>query len=120
MSKIHVLTGSGSNLYTVVVHIAAPVGNNSAGVSWVDALKNSGRATESLLTVGNGAGQITQAELNQIQAGTLIEGAFQWGDNPGWTNAQRIADLDIRATQLTNELLARYAAELKFFGFVRS
>ncbi len=119
MSKIHVLTGGGNNVYTVVVHIAAPAGNNSAGVAWADALKNSGRAT-SILTVGTGPGQIQNSEMNAITGGTLIEGSFQWGDDPSWNNAQRQADLDIRATQLTDELLTRYAQELKYFGFVRA
>ncbi len=119
MAKIHVLTGGGQNVFTVVVHIAAPAGNNSAGVSWADALKNSGRAM-SILTVGTGAGQIQQNEMNSILNGSLIEGSFQWGDDPAWTNQQRIEDLDLRATQLTTELLARYGQELKYFGFVRA
>lgn len=119
MSKIHVLEGSGINTFTVAVHAATPAGNNAAGTLWADAIKNSGRAT-SIMAVGNAAGQITQAEMNQVQGGTVIEGVFQWGDDPAWTNAQRQADLDLRATQLVTELLARYQQELKYFGFVRA
>lgn len=119
MSKIHVLTGGSNNVYSVVVHIASPVGNNAAGVPWSDAVKNSGRAL-SVLKVGTGPGQILQAELDSIIAGTLIEASFSWGDNPIWTNTERIADLDLRATQLTTELLARWGAELRYFGFVRA
>lgn len=119
MSKIHVLAGNGSNLYTVVVHANTPAGNNGAGVLWSDAIKNSGRAT-SIMTAGTGPGQIQNAELNNVANGTIIEGSFAWGDDPAWTNAQRQADLDLRATQLVNELLARYQSELRYFGFIRT
>jgi hypothetical protein len=119
MSKIHVLEGAGHNLFTVVVHANTPAGNNSAGTSWADAIKNSGRAT-SILTVGTGPGQIQQNEMNSITNGAIIEGSFQWGDDPAWSNAQRTADLDIRAQQLVDELLARYSQELKYFGFTRA
>jgi hypothetical protein len=119
MAKIHVLAGGSNNVYTVVVHAPTPAGSNAAGVLWSDALKNSGRA-KSILTVGNGPGQITQAEMNQVTSGSLIEGNFQWGDDPNWDNATRQSDLDLRATQLTNDLLAQYGAELKYFGFTRT
>jgi hypothetical protein len=119
MAKIHVLSGAGADVYTVVVHAAAPAGNNLAGVPWADAIKNSGRAV-SILTVGTGAGQIGNAEMNQITNGATIEGSFAWGDDPAWTNAERQADLDVRATQLVTALLARYQQELKYFGFIRT
>ena len=119
MAKIHVLSGAGPNVYTVVVHAPTPAGNNLAGISWATAIQNSGRAI-SQLAVGTGAGQITQAELNQVTAGTVIEAALQWGDNPAWTNVERQADLDLRATQLVGEVLARYQQDLKYFGFTRT
>jgi hypothetical protein len=119
MAKIHVLEGSGNNVFTVVVHATTPAGNNAAGIPWTDAIKNSGRAT-SILTVGTGPGQIQNAEMNSITNGALIEGSFAWGDDPTWTNTQRQADLDLRASQLVTELLARYQQELKYFGFTRT
>lgn len=119
MAKIHVLSGAGQNVFTVAVHATTPAGNNSAGTPWTDAIKNSGRAT-SILEVGTGPGQIQQNEMNQITSGALIEGSFAWGDDPTWNDTQRITDLDLRATQLTNDLLARYAQELKYFGFTRT
>jgi hypothetical protein len=115
MARIHILTGSTGGVYTAVVHTATPAGNNVANVLWSDALKNSGRAV-TVMTVGNGAGQISQAEANQIAAGTLIEGVFQWGDNAAWSNAERQADLNIRANQLIAEMLAQYQMELRLFG----
>lgn len=119
MAKIHVLSGGTNNVYTVAVHATVPAGNNAAGTAWTDAVKNSGLAT-SILTVGTGAGQILQNEMNQITSGTLVEGSFQWGDDPNWNNAERQADLDLRATQLTTELLASLQKQLKYFGFTRT
>lgn len=119
MSKIHILAGSGLGVYTAIVHIPTPTGSNSAGVLWTDVVKNSGR-TKTIMSVGIGPGQITQSEVDQMVAGTLIEGSFQWQDDPNLSAAARTADLDLRATQLTNELLARYAVELKYFGVTRS
>ena len=118
MSNIHVLAGAGLNRYTVVVHVATPAGNNAAGVPWSTAIVNAKRNTTVLLT-GNGVGQITAAEAAQVAAGTVLEGSFDWGDDPAWTNGQRIADLDTRAAQLAAELLGRTGADLKYFGFTR-
>jgi hypothetical protein len=119
MAKIHILEGGTANVYTAVVHVNTPAGNNGAGVSWATAIANSGN-NNSVMTVGNGPGQIATNEMNQIQSGAVIEGVFQWGDDPNWTNAERLADLDLRATQLVTELLAKYQAQLKYFGFTRS
>lgn len=119
MPKIHILSGSPNGTYTAVVHIATPAGNNSSGVLWSDALKNSG-LNKTVMPVGTGPGQITSAEQTQITNGTLIEGVMQWQDDPAMNNTQRLADLDLRATQLTDELLARYAVELKYFGITRA
>lgn len=115
MARLHILQASGYNVYTVVVHAPTPAGNNLAGVSWATALQNSGLAGTQL-TIGNGPGQISQSEANQIASGTIIEAAFQWGDDPGWTNQQRLDDLNVRATQAVNEVIAEFRQRLKFFG----
>lgn len=119
MPKIHILNGGTDGVYTAIVHIATPVGNNSAGFLWSDVIKFSGRA-KSRLTAGAGPGQTTQAELDQIAAGTLIEGIMLWQDTPSMNNTQRAADLDQQATQLTNDLLANWSSELKWFGITRT
>lgn len=119
MSKIHVLQGAGPNLYQVVIHAPAPVGNNDAGVSWATAISNSGHNT-SVMPVGNGPGQISQAELNQIQSGSVIEGTFVWQNDLTWTPTERAADLDLRATQLAADLSANYLANLRLFGMTRA
>lgn len=119
MSKIHILTGNGGNLFTAVVHSPTPVGNNSAGVSWATAIQNSGMAT-TILPVGNGAGQNTQSEANQIAAGTVFETVVPYEDDPNRTNAERLADLDLRASQAVAEQQAGLQAKLKFFGLTRN
>ncbi len=117
MSRLHVLNLTGSNTYRVIVHATTPVGNNSAGISWATALQNSGLAG-SRMTIGTGPGQILQAEADQVTAGTVIEAPFYWQDNPAWDNTTRQNDLNARATEAVNNVLADYAARLKYFGFV--
>jgi hypothetical protein len=116
MARLHILQQSGINVYGVVVHAPTPVGNNSAGVPWSVAIQNAGFANTSL-PVGNGPGQITQAEANQVEAGTLIEARFQWGNDPSWTNQERQDDLAVRAQQAVDDVTANLVARLKFFGF---
>lgn len=116
MSRMHILQQAGINVYNVVVHAPTPAGNNSAGVSWATAIQNAGMGVTQL-RVGNGPGEITQNEANQVSGGTLIEAMFQWGDDPAWTNAQRTADLNIRAQQAVDSVTADISRQLKFFGF---
>lgn len=119
MARIHILEGSGLNLYRVVVHDAAPAGDNVVGVAWSDAIKNSGNNV-SQMTVGNGPGQIATAENNNVTNGTVIEGSFVWQNNPTWTNAERQADMDLRATQLIQELQDTLQARLRLYGATRT
>lgn len=116
--KIHVLTGDGI-AYSVVIHAPVPAGNNLAGVPWSTAIQNSGKNT-SVLPTGNGPGQIAAAELAQIQAGTLVEAVLSFGDNPSWTQAERIAELDRQASRLVQDTLNRLQDELKYFGATRA
>lgn len=115
--RIHVLDGDENGIFRVIVHAPVPAGNNSAGVSWADAIKNSGRAVTAL-TVGNGAGQITSTEANQIAAGTLVEATASVAIYPGMT-PQEIADrLNFEATQAVALLQASLSKQLKYFGAV--
>src|SRR3954453_7409949 len=81
MARVHILTRTGPDQYSAVVHATVPSGNNAAGFPWPDCIKNSGQATI-VMTVGTGAGQIAQSEANQITSGTVIEAQFTWEDNP--------------------------------------
>lgn len=117
MPRMHIMeqVNPGQNLYSVIVHAPAPAGNNSANVPWATAIVNAGLAV-SQMTVGNGAGQITQSEQNQVAAGSVIEAAFLWGDDPSWDNATRLADLNTRAGQAVAEITSNLQARLKQFG----
>ena len=115
MARLHILQQTGTNLYDVVVHAPTPAGNNQAGVAWSTAIVNAGLARTSM-TQGNGPGQIATAEANQVTAGSVIEARFQWGDDPTWTNPQRLADLNTRADQAVADVLANYTERLKQFG----
>lgn len=125
MARMHILEQSQPNVFNVIVHAPTPAGNNGAGLAWSAVvaaaqtrLNRDGVVvgpTSAMLT-GTGPGQITAAEAAEIAAGTVIEATFQWGDDPAWTNAQRLADLNTRATQAVNEVLANYAARLRQFG----
>ncbi len=113
--RMHILQSSGLNLYTVIVHAPTPAGNNSAGVAWSTAIQNAGLAGTQM-TVGNGAGQITSNESNQVSAGTVIEASLPWEDNPAWDAATRLADLNARAAIAVNSAIADLSARLKWFG----
>src|SRR5690349_20634272 len=107
MSKLHILQQTAPNTYNVVVHAPMPAGNNDANITWAAAVAGAGLAV-SVLPIGNGPGQITQSEMNQITSGTLIEAPFVWGDNPDWDNATRASDLQVRAQQAIDEITNRY------------
>jgi hypothetical protein len=119
MAQIHVISGGTNGIYTAVVHANTPAGNNSVGTPWATAIVNSrsASASVSVLTEGTGPGQITTAELAALTNGTVIEGVFQWQDDPNWTNPQRVTDLTLRASQLMANLLSETQARLKYFGY---
>lgn len=119
MSRIHVLEESGVNTYRIVVHAPVPAGNNSAGVAWSTALSNSGIAGTQM-TVGNGPGQISQAESNDVNGGTVIEATFSFTDDPNLSAAERNARLDFEATKLVAETQVELQRRLKYFGAVRA
>lgn len=122
MPKIHVLQKAGNLLYNVVVHATLPSSLTNSVPAAVGgpitiqtALVNAGLAATSM-PIGNGPGQITNAEANQIASGQLIEAQTVWQDDPSWTPAQRLQDLQDRATQAVNNTLADYIERLKYFG----
>lgn len=120
MAKVHVLEGSGASpgTFRVIVHVATPVGNNSAGTSWATALVNTKR-NFTRMVVGVGPGQITTAERDQVVAGTMMEGEFTVGDDITFTGPQRAAYLDTMADRFIVDMQADAALELKYFGATR-
>jgi|SRR6185369_1201665 hypothetical protein len=117
MANIHVLSGNGG-IYRAVMHTQTPAGNNAVGVSWVNAIVNSGM-NKTVMTEGAGAGQITTAEKNQILAGTVIEAVTVWQDDPTWTTQQRLDDFTLRTQQAVADRLAQLGDQLKYFGYTQ-
>ena len=118
MAKIHILTAS-QGLYDLVIHVATPAGNNSAGISWKNVIIGAGRNT-TRLTEGNGAGQITTVEKASIIAGDLIEIATSVPAESGGTTAQQLtAGLDLLATARISEALALFQKQYKYFGYTQ-
>lgn len=122
MAKIHVLQKAGNNLYNIVVHaaLASSLTNSvpaatGGPVTIQTALVNAGLAA-TVMPIGNGPGQISNAEANQITAGQVLEAQTVWQDDPSWTGPQRLQDLQDRATQAVNNTLADYTERLKYFG----
>jgi len=117
MARLHVMTGNGSNTFTVVCHSPTPAGNNSAGVSWATAIKNAFNPVTNM-SIGNGSGQISTNESNDVAAGNVIETTFQFDDNPSWDSATRTAQLNLIAGDAVTRVQNDYAARLKWFGAV--
>lgn len=86
MSDIHVLGGDGLGKWTVVLHFPVAVGNNNAAVSYRTALVNSGRGGTTALTEGTGPGEISTAELGDIQAGEVYEHSVSFLAESGATD----------------------------------
>jgi hypothetical protein len=115
MARLHLLQQNSHTMYSAVAHAPTPAGSNLAGVLWTDCLKNAGPPV-SVLSVGNGAGQITQSESNQVAAGTLVEAQFPWQDDPAWTTQQRTADLAVRAQQSIDTAISDMQDRFRLYG----
>lgn len=115
MARMHILRQTSLNTYEIVVHATTPAGNNLAGVAWSTAISNSGPPA-STMTVGNGPGQISTSENNQVANGSVIEVGYIWQDDPNWNDTQRAADLKLRAQQAVAEAVTNLQARLRWFG----
>lgn len=115
MARLHILTGSADNTYSVVCHSPTPAGTNSAGVPWNTAVANALKP-KTVLTIGNGAGQISTAESNQVASGDVLEVTFQFTDNPAWDSTTRTAQLNLIAADAVSRTQTENAAKLKWFG----
>ena len=115
MARIHVMTGDGADNYTCICHAPTPAGNNSAGVAWNTAVKNALNPVTAM-SIGNGGGQITTNEANQVASGDVIEVSFQFTDNPAWDANTRTTQLNLVAADAVTRTQSAYAAKLKWFG----
>ena len=125
MASVHTLTAGGppgQETYNAVAHFAMPTGSNLIGVPWKTCYVASfqGRPiTSQLKVVGNGAGQITQQELNQITSGDIIELPFTFGFDPGLTDAEKMTVIDGYAARSIDEFKSGFTQTFRYYGLTR-
>lgn len=120
MADIHVLTGNGSQ-WQVLMHLPIPNAENAVGVNYRLALVNSGLGGTSAMTEGDGYGQITAAELIQINNGELYEHPLQFQVEGNGADLGAIRDA-LRAAY-ARELSLTIAAlqeRLRYYGHTES
>lgn len=115
MSAIHILDSDGNGNYRAVLHTATPGTNNSAGLSWSAVIVAAGLNT-TVLTEGNGIGQITTTEKTAVTAGTTMEVVVSL---PVESNAATGASIDALALAAVNAAKAALQTRYKYFGFTR-
>ncbi len=117
MSKIHALETNGIET-RVVVHFAVPAGSNAFGFTWQAAGLVSGDLGQTVLTVGTSPGQITQAEMDAIRLGSVVERVIGVRvDSGGETTAQRLATANKYAADMVRDWVPVFKAKHKFFGY---
>ena len=116
----HVLAGGPEgNAYAIAFHVPIPSANNAVGVNYQTALVNSGVGGRSVMPTGTGAGQITAAELANVQNGSIFEVVEPHFTNPGQSLGQEQADLDARFAALSSvngALIKGLQNQLLYFG----
>ncbi len=121
MAKIHVLERTGANTWRCILHALIPTGGNSAGVTWKAAAiasgdsgpNHAGQGKASVLSLGTGAGQITQAEYDQLVAGDVIEFDESIRLESGGTAA---APVDALADKIAAQRKTALAEKLRWYG----
>lgn len=98
--------------YEIAIHYPTPSGSNTIGETWKACGLASGLIGATVLEVGTGPSNITQAEYDDIIAGDVIElfRSATVGTSP--TNAMIDALADIFITEANNNL----SRLLKYFG----
>lgn len=120
MAKAHVLSTSAGRA-TVAWHIAVPTGNNSAGIAWSAAVKNSGVGAPSRLPAGTGTdGTISTTETTAITDGTTYEIVDEIDIPAGLNAAQANTLLDAYHAARTAEVQALLQERLAYFGYTRT
>lgn len=116
MSKIHVLESDGGGNYRIIIHVAVPAGNNSAGVSWKNCVLATRVGGSTSLPVGAGPGEITQTEKDSITSGDVIEiSTVIKAESGGATPESLERMVDQEALSYKQELMAR----LKYYGYTK-
>lgn len=118
MSDIHVLKGSTQGEYRIIFHFPVASTNNSAGINYREALKNSGLA-RSEMVIGDGTnGTISAAERADVIAGILYEHAIDFPAESGGTlGAQVLATVRAKYASENTRVTADIGKVLKYFGY---
>ena len=121
MADIHVLSGDGIDDWNLIFHFTVPNVNNNVGINFRTAIVNSGLGGTSTMTEGDGPGQITSAELAQIQAGILYEYSTPFPAESGATNNTQLLAAIQAAYAIHHEIVMdRVENTLRYFGFTGS
>ena len=120
MGKVHVLAGDrDGHEYNLAIHIPIGAGNNAAAQSWRTCLVNSELGEATVLATGTGPGQISAAELSQVQAGEVYEVTASINiQGVGPSNLG--SAVDELVAQISAEKLSELQKALNWFGVVRS
>ena len=119
MADIHVLTARSRGQVDVVLHVPIPVGTNSVGTNWRTALVNSDTGGNTSLTIGEGPGQITQAEADLIASGAIFEHRTTFPLDASTPSGHRAALREFYAKTKTDKL-ASLQKQLQYFGHVEN
>lgn len=122
MAKVHVLDQQSPGRYRCVLHFAVPAGNNSAGITWKNALLRAFGTPATILPDGDGTGgTISATEKASVVAGDVVERVVTIEAETGGTSAAAMgATVDAEAARLISEEQTRLGAQLKWFGVVRN
>lgn len=120
MARAHVLEGGGEQS-RIILHIALPAGNNSSGIAWTTALKNSTLRSVSVLADGDGTGgSIAATEKADLANGLAYEVQHFAAIPPGMTATQANAWLDAIHAARQTEVQGQLQAKLAYFGYTRT
>jgi len=120
MADMHVMTGDGER-WNVIMHFAVPNVDNEGGVNYRTALVNSGLGGSTAMPKGDGPGQISTVESEQITVGELYEYSVMLPvDGTGQSTDGRRAMLRVQYATLKAAMIAVLRAQLKFFGHTES
>lgn len=121
MADIHVLEAGGAAV-RCVFHFDVPNVDNEIGVSIRAALVASGIGGTTSMAVGEGPGQISEAEKTAIEAGEVFEYPYsmrkdkaQWDDR---SPAERLKVVRHFYGQQNADLSAQIVARLAYYGYV--
>lgn len=121
MADMHVLGGDGVGKWSLVMHFAVPDQDNQVGVNYRVAMVNSGIGGSSCMAEGVEAGQISTAELTQIQAGEVYEYVLPFlAESGASTIAQLLAAAKAAYAREQGRVVADLQKRLKYFGYTGS